>query len=269
MKVRKRATGLAVGLVAVVPFVVAPGASAGMSDVQDRLAKADAALERAAGLVAGNEDAAAAIALARANNQTRLANREAKGVKRQRGVSRANRNVALQFSENATVGLELIEGVGRLSQDDIAGHVENALQGRDRAVSVLTGLLDQVPEQAKPAIAAAIASIGLDGGEQADTIGELVSEEGALTVDAAAVLARVTERLDEALARIEGILAGVLDRLPPEAQGPVEAALGQISSILEGILGDLGSIFDQLPTGPPSGPPFGGGSFPPIGGPGA
>jgi hypothetical protein len=262
MNMKRRTTALTAGLLVAVPLSLAPSASADMRDVRQNIAGADAALERAAELAAGNQSAATAIALAKANKKARVANRHAKSLESERKASRANRMVGMQFGENANAGLDLLDEVRPVTQDDVAELVAKAMAGRDRAVAVLTDLLDQVPAQAQPAIAKAIAAIGLEGGDQADEIGELL-ESGEVSADAVAILEVVTTRLEEVMARIEGVLAGVLDQLPPEARTQVEAALAQVTDVLEGILSDLEGIFDGLPIG---GLPIGGLPIPPLGG---
>jgi hypothetical protein len=217
-------------------------ALASPTDVGEHIARADQALAKVETLVAHNQDALAAIAMARANVQARLAGVDAADVRGASGAATAWRRVARQFSENAEAFAGLIDEVRGSRQDDVADAVRAAVNGRARAVEELTALLERVPAEAVPGLTRAIAAISGDGDAVASLEGALAAggiAPGAID-DVEAALARARAALEDVLDRLEALVS----ELPAEAQPYVEAAIDRVREhlsfvfdLLDGLLG--------------------------------
>ncbi len=229
-----------------VALAVPATASAAKPDVGKHLKKADAALATAEALVSHNEDAAAALEMARANVQTVLAGDDA----RRPG---AERRVVLQWDENVETYLNLIPEVAGSHQDDVAGEVTEAVDGREQAVATLTELLDQVPESAVTGITNAIVAIQTGVPQELESLtsafdnGQIAPEA---TEAALVALDSLRAAVDNAVAQLQTVLGQV----PPEAQAHVQHAIEQIQAHTSQVLQQLETVLGGLPI--PSGLPI-------------
>lgn len=226
------------GALALCGSLVAPSASwANQSDVREHVRNADSALAKAETLVSHNQDALAAVQMARANAQTRRAAVDVEELS-SRASARGGKQVAKQFNQNAETYAELVDEVGFDHQERVAQALERAVAGRNRALTQLTGLLGQVPENAVTGLTRAIVAISTDG-DVVESVHDAL-QTGRVSPEGEAAL-------EQALARVEASMQAVIDRLsalvstlPPEAQSYVQQAQGQIQSILDSIGGLIG-----------------------------
>ncbi len=237
-------------------------ATASPQSVRAHVQSAETALTQVQQLVAGNQDAAAAVAMARNQVQTRAAAREAG---RLRGAPRratALRLVARLQDENVATFAELVDDVAPATQEPMAAALSAALAGRDRALQTLTALAPTLPAQAQRGVARAIAALS---GDRTDEVVQLV---GALTSGRVSPGAQpaVEQALSNAAAGIAvgmSRLQEVLGTLPPQAQAPVRQAMERLAGILQGLAGGAAggpSTGASVPGGPPAGLPI------PVGG---
>jgi hypothetical protein len=239
-----------------VALAVPATASAGSTDVKNHLKKADKALAKAESLVSGSDDAAAALAMARANVQTHFAGDDATG-------SGDAKKVAFQWDQNVETYLDLIPEVAGSHQDEVSGEITEAVDGREHAVATLTELLDQVPESAVTGITNAI--VAIQTGVPQDLV-SMTSALGSGAIDpqamesALAALDSIRKAVDTAVAQLQS----VLDQVPPEAQAHVQHAIEQIQAQVSQALQQLETVLGDLPIPPglpiPSGLPVPGGS---------
>jgi hypothetical protein len=193
------------------------------------------------------------VKLAKANALTRRAGNQASKVRGAKRAARAERMVARQYGENVEVGIDSLPEVAASHQEQFVNLVDRALRGTERAVATLTALLDRVPEQAAVGLAKAIAAIGTQSGDHLEEVKAMLVG-GEVSGEAAVALEDVVSRLESTLGRIQETLQGVIDRLPPEAQVHVQAALEQVTTAIQQVLNQLEDLFANLPIG---GFPFG------------
>jgi hypothetical protein len=226
-------------------LAVPASASAGQPDTKKHIKKADAALAKAEALVDHNEDAAAALQMARANVQAQLADEDAR-------KAREEQKVAFQYDQNVQTFVDLLDEVGGPFQDEVADEITEAVNGRDHAVETLTDLLHDAPQAAVPGLTKVIVAI------QTRAPQDLESLTGALNsgvVDEAAMEA-VLEAVDAVRQSVEGAVAqleSLLASLSPEAQVAVQQAIDTITAQLAQVTQQLEELFQDLPI--PSGLP--------------
>lgn len=235
------------------PVSASAHSPASPQSVQTHVRSADAALTKVQQLVAGNQDAAAAVAMARNQIQTRAAAREAG---RLRGAPRratALRLVARLQDENVATFAELVDDVAPAVQEPMADAITAALAGRERALSTLTALAPKLPAQAQRGVARAIAALS---GDRTEEVTQLMAAMGSGRISAGAQPA-VEQALSNAVAGIAvgmSRLQEVLGTLPPQAQAPVQQAMDRLAGILQGLAGGAAGV--PSAGGPVSGLPI-------------
>lgn len=269
----KRLGAIAGASVALAALIPASAAANPASDVRQQIRNADQALALATDLVAENggaQDALAALEMAKANVAARKAAASAKRIRGAEVSARARGRVAAQFEQNLESFAALIGDVGGDSQGDIAGEIEVAVNGRDKAVAMLTDLLDRVPGQAVPGLTRAIAAV-TSGGDAEGELAEALTT-GEIAEQARAEVEQALTTVVESVQNAVSILESLVGQLPPEAQGPVQDAIGRIQGHLDSVIGVIGGLFGGGGAGggtgqdgtPPVGglPPFLGGLLP-------
>lgn len=260
MKTQFKTTVAALGALAALAFPA--GAAAGPPDYRDHLEAAEHALDRAGSLV-GSDQARAALEVARANVLARKASRVAARIGDPAQASRGVRNVAEQFDLNAETIAALVDELRARFQLGAVEEVEHAVDGRTKAVEVLTDLLERVPEQAVPGILKAIAAV-TSGGEETEELTAAL-QSGALSEQAETAVA---DAITMATAAIQGALdqlEALIGTLPAEAQPHVQAAFAQVHQHLTYVVEMLGGFFGGYPPAGGGSAPTGG-STPPWGG---
>ncbi len=239
---------LTAALTSIAVLALPAGAAAGPADVRERLSGAENALDRAESHVEGNQDAKAALQMARANVLTRKAGREAGEIGKAKKAAKAQRSVAAQFDANAATISALVDELRARFQVDAVDEVETAVDGRTKAVEVLTALLDRLPSRAVPGIAKAIAAITTDGEETEELTSAL--ESGELSDEAQVAVAEALANATTAVQSTIEHLSSLVGTLPPEAQPHVQAALEQVQQHLGAVVEMLGGLFGGGVTSP-------------------
>jgi hypothetical protein len=280
---------IAAGALALPSGAAAADIQTAVSAVTKHTDRADAALDRAVALFEANSDRAARRAYAASRKQMGLAKAAAAKARR---VADSPAEHALAAGAQATLAREQGENIEKLAaallpadgadEARIASAARADTQGREKAIGVLTALLAQVPEQARTAIAKAIAALSLDrADETAIEAKALVSSKVSTTskrriaaavrssvegqADASATLAALIaspdmpaeskaglQRAYDAVLAEHGSVADILsrlsDRMPAFARTLVEQIITQARTDAQGMR-------DNHPTGPPAGIP--------------
>lgn len=173
---RKSTFRFAAAAAAIASLAIPATASAHQATSPETVVKharsADQALDKVASLVARNQDAAAAVALARNRRETRNASREAGRLAKRRGnpgLRRAAvtaRTMAKLHDHNAEVLAGIVDEAGAALALDIARAVDSDLRGRENALSVLTRLMGRVPAEAREGIARTLAALSRDSDDE-------------------------------------------------------------------------------------------------------
>ncbi|MDQ3720419.1 MAG: hypothetical protein M3350_06510 [Actinomycetota bacterium] len=266
MKYRATLVGGALVAAMALPVTAEAHQSASPKTVAKHVRSADRALGIVETLVERNSDAKAAVRLAKMRRDLRAADRESATLRRRARSPRAKGRaasatvkVARQHNEAAEVLAVIVDEAGGRPQVDIAATIDSELRGREKAISVLTKLLNRLPESAKPGIARAIAQLSSDGLDEVSSLtealqGATLSPQAREKVQDA--LERATRAIDTAIDR----LSSVVGLVPEQARPYVEQAIGRVTEQLTMVKGILAGLFSGSPA------PGGGASLPiPIG----
>ena len=124
---------------------------------------------------------------------------------------------------------------------------------RERIAETLTGLLDEVPAEARPYLAQVIALLSTDGQDDVAAITDVLGNP-ALPTDVASILTQALElataAIDDAMTRLQGIL----DVVPPEARPIVEGALAMVTETLHSVITMVRDLLTGLFGGTPTSP---------------
>lgn len=229
-----------------IPATAAAHDRAKPRSVKSHTAKARTALDRAVEL-AGSDQAAAAVAYARSRAHTLAADREARALAdrapQRRSSARSVRRVARLHDGNLDTFLELAPDASGDMAVTVAKAVLASVKGRERAAAALEALNEHLPEQARPAVARALARIGAGGDEEVAEIADLL---GMASIPEAArpwleqALGLATSAVADAVDRLESLVA----TLPPEAQPHVSAALVRVEEALATVTALLQGLLD-------------------------
>jgi len=250
MKFRITLIGGALVAAMALPVTAEAHRSVSPSTVAKHVRSADAALGMVDTLVERERDAKAAVALAKLRRQSRAADREAASLRRRARSARSRARaasitvkVARLHEEAAEVLAGIVDQAGGRTQGAIAVAVDSELQGRERAIVVLTRLMDRLPERARAAIAKAIARLSSDGADEVASITEALAGES-LTPKARAeledALQRATAAIDRAIERLNSLSSRVPEQARPyveQAVGRATQQLGMVKDILAGAFG--------------------------------
>ncbi len=265
---RLATAAIVVGSLALAPAAAEAHKVASPKSVKSHVKKADRSLKQVSSLVRSGDSPEAAQHIRRVRSQMRSAVREANRLKRRvrgkrsaKGAAAAQASVAKEFNRIAETYAAIVdEATGRV-QVTIASMVDNYLVGREKAVAVLTALMDRLPEQARPHIARVIALLSTDG---ADEVASITQAMPVVPPEAAAALKQALEIATAAIGTATERLKEILPLLPPEARPHVEQALGIVTQVVTQVNGLvtnlLGSLLGGLPGVPGSGQTPGGGT---------
>lgn len=232
----KLTAALAATAVLAVPAAASAHEKSSTQSVRAHIRNADQALTMVADLVKDNKDAAAAIQMVKNRRQTQAATREAARTRGRSARASALRMVAKQRDENVETYAALVDEVGGDLQGDMAVAISSNVNGREKALSTLTGLIPTLPAQAQAGIAKAIAAISGDSqNEVVDIVAAMQSDH----VSDAAQSALRTALTAASGAMFSGVerLQGLVGSLPGPAQGPVQSAINRVTGILRGLFG--------------------------------
>lgn len=243
----KLTAALAATAVLAVPATAAAHQKSSTQSVRAHIRSADQALTMVAERVKHNKDAAAAIPMVKNRRQTQAATREAGRVRGRSAKASALRMVAKQRDANVETYAALVDEVAGDAQVDMANAISQNVNGREKALSTLTGLLAKLPVQAQAGIAKAIAAISGDGQDEVvDIVNAMKSDQlsDAAKPALTAALTTATGAMFTGVDRLQSLVAG----LPGPAQGPVQNAINRVTGILQGIFG--GGTTSPGATGP-------------------
>ncbi|MDQ4129469.1 MAG: hypothetical protein M3133_00505 [Actinomycetota bacterium] len=247
------AAAVTVASLAVLPASASAHQPPSPKTVAQHARSADKALDKVASLVSRNRDAAAAIELARNRREGRLADREAARLARSprgsRGVTaatQATHRVARLHDRGAEVLAGTVAEADGGLQVDMAKAVGSELQGREKALSVLAGLTERLPQEAREGIARAIAALSSDGADETASLVQAV-ESGKLSPQAAAAVQQALERALSAIDSGVERLRSMVERLPEEARPLVDQALRDTGSARAGEAGAPGAARRRRP----------------------
>ena len=248
MKYRTRIfTAALVGALAIAPAAASAHETPSPSTVKVHVRSADQALDRVESLVERNQDAKAAIQFVRNRRQMRAASRETRSLQRQaraeRGAARAasaTRLVAKQSNTNAETFAEIVDELSGKLQIDVARAATSDLRGREKALEILTRLIDRVPAAAKPGLARAIAALSSDGGDEVADLSAALA--GGMLPPAAQqavgqALAQALAAIDGAIERLNGIAALVPEQAQPHVQQAMERVTQQLQMVKQLLAG--------------------------------
>jgi hypothetical protein len=169
---------------------------------------------------------------------------------------KAEASVGVAADSGADLLPGLVDEVGGPLQLDIAKAISDSIAVREHVAELLTGLMDVVPEEVRPAIARAIALLSSGGLDDVTDIGDVLETPG-LPPEVAEALKQALELATQAMDDAVDRLKGIVELVPPEARPYVEQAvnlvsaqLEQVKTLLSQLLGDLlGGQLPSLPTG--------------------
>ncbi len=246
---RKIATAVVAAAVLAAPSAASAHSKPSVGSVREHVRSADQALTMVAKRVQHNNDAAAAVAAVRNLRQTKAAAREAARVTGRSKRAKAWRLVAAQRDDNVKTLIAVVDDVGGAAQVDMTTALVSNLTGRELAVAKLTALAATLPDAAQAGIATAIAAIS---GQTAGDVAGIAQAMNSGQISAAA-----KPHLEQALGIASGAmftgvaqLQQIVGMLPPQAQGPVNAAIAKVTGILQAIFGTgagTGGLLGNLP----------------------
>lgn len=257
-----------VGAMAMAPAAASAHPAPSPQSVAKHVRNADQALTMVESLVSQNKDAQAAVQFARNRSQMRAAARETRRLQRRsasgvgaRRAAVATRLLARQSNSNAETYAEIVDEVSGELQLDVARAAASDLRARELALAVLTALMDRVPEQARPAIARAIAALSSDGQDEVAALAAAL-ESGALPPEVEdavqQALQTATAAIDEAIERLNGIVGQVPEQVRPQVEQAVQLVTQQLEMVKQLLTG----LFSGGQPGagvPPTGLPIPGG----------
>ena len=222
-----------------------------VASVKSHAAKAEAALDRVQALVAGNDDAAAAVAYAKSRVQSQAADGDARRLAALSGkgaakrAAKANAVLANLHDDNVDAFAELVEHADA-NQVAFAKALAASAKGRDAALTALAGLADRLPAAAQAGIAQALAAINGDGEQEIEGIAGMtasatVPDEAKPWVTLA--LGYATQGMAHAIDHLNEVLGLVPEQARPHVEmalAQVTGALQRVSGILAGLLGGEG-----------------------------
>ncbi len=261
MKYRATLIGGALVVAMALPVTAEAHQSVSPKTVAKHIRSADQALGMVETLVERNSDAKAAVQLTKLRRQIRAADGESAKLRRRARSPRARSRaasvtvkVARQHNEAAEVLADIVDEAGGRAQVRIAATIGSELQAREKALAVLTRLMDRLPESAKPGVARAIALLSSDGADEVRSLTEAL-EGGTLSPPAREA---VEDALQRAIAAVDMAIErlGALAELVPEQARPyVDQAVALATTQLNMVKALLQGLFTQ--DGAP-----GGGSLP-------
>ena len=239
-----------------------------VSKVRTQAVKADKSLDRVVSLAKRNRDTAAAKELRKyrrhlrsADQQTRRMRASTGSVTGAKSYGRSVRlvgSVADQCSESLST---IVDDVGGDPQVAIANSIKACILARERVVGALTELLDQVPVEARPYLAKVIAMLSSDGQNEVAGITDALSDP-TLPTDVAGILTQALElataAIDDAMARLNEVMALVPADVRPMVQGVLTMVTEQLNSVMTMVSDLLKGLFGGTAPTPGTGTSPGG-----------
>lgn len=273
-----------------------------VSAVQAHTDRADSALDRAVALYEKNADRSARRAYATSRKEMGLAKAAAAKARRQAHTSseqvkaaKAQELVADQLDSNVEELVGVMPEAPARDENKIASAARADTKGREKAIGVLTVLLTKVPEQARTAIAKALAQLSTNRDSEAKAEARTLTSKHVSNKNKRRVMSALRTSVDGQVTASQTLALLIASSdMPAESKqglqtaydnvtaehGSVADILSRLSSrmpafartFVEGIITqartDAQGMRENHPTGPPAGTP-GGPTAGPNGGPGA
>ena len=227
-----------------------------VSAVSAHTDRADAALDRAVAQFKGGSDRAARKAYATSRKEMGLA-KAALGKARRQAVTPDEHAAAAAAA--AVLGTEQGQNIEKLAAALIPadGADENAIaaaaradtKGREKAIAILTALLAKVPDQAKTAIAKAIAALSVDRADETQIqaralVSSKVSKANKLRV--AATIKTSVDGQDKASDTLAALIAST--DIPSEAKQGLQTAYDAVTADHGSVASILSRLSDRMPA---------------------
>ncbi len=215
------------------------------------------------------------IARSRSAAASRTARRMAARARTSSQKAAAARSLTLagaQYDELVEAVTAIVDQVRGKTQAKVAKAIAPSLAGRQRVIDVLTQLLGEVPEQARPVLASIIAALAVGDATEIVNLNDALAS-GKLPTGVAGT---VTESLGSASSLIDqafGMIKSFVPLLPAAVQGPLTQILDMVTqtvgtivpTVLQSVTALIDTILGSLPfatsTSPASGNVFGLGSL--------
>lgn len=228
----------------------------GVSSVKAHTVRADAALERAVSLYDRHAAARADRSFALSRRELGAAAREAAALRRaadtpaeELQAARAVGTVAAEQDENVEKLAEALDGAKGRSERKVAAAALSDVRGRDKAVAVLTAVLDEVPEQAQSGIARSIASLSTGRDDEVEALGEALAggEVGAQNQRTVAQSVRATvDGQAKAGERLAALVAS--DDVPEAGKAGLRKAYDAVNAEHGAVADVLSRFSDRMPA---------------------
>ena len=255
----KKTVGMAAALAAgalALPAGAQAHVKTGVSAVKQHTTAADAALDRAVALYDRNAVKRGDRLFAQSRHEMAAANREASKLRRQADTpteeaagARATALVAAEQDENIEKLTAALDGAKGRAERKVAQAALADTRGREKALVVLTALLDEVPEQARAGIAQAIADRSQDRDSEIEAQAEALVD-GDVSSRSKQLVGRSVEANVEGQAtgavRLAGLIAG--DDLPEQAKIGLQAAYDAVAAEHGSVADILARFSDRMPA---------------------
>jgi phage-related protein len=106
---------------------------------------------------------------------------------------------------------------------------------------MLNQMLGQIPQASQPQLATAITNVAASGASALPPLQQALTSH-ALPVDIAGIVASAFNTATTALQAALGTVNSVLPTMPAVAQGPIQQVLSMVTSILNTVIGQIGSF---------------------------
>jgi len=245
---------LAAGVLAGVPAVAGASPSTAAATVALHTDRADAALARAAALFRGGDDAQAlrAVAGARVNMGRAVSAaarllREAETPAERVAAARALRALATQQDDNVPALLAMLPSAGPRADVRLARVALADVNGRERAIAKLNGLLaGGLPAAARTGVTRAIAALSTERAPEVTRAAAALADDDT----PAAAAQRLSQLVDRSLrgqARAAATITVLIGRLPEAARPGLERALRAIAGEQAASAARLAGLSDRMP----------------------
>ena len=153
-------------------------------------------------------------------------------------AAKAMTKIAAQESRDAAALTPLVGQVTGVGQTDLASFIASITQGREQALTLVSGLLGQVPAANQGSIAGIVAQLSGSGTGQVGQLAGAISP-GSVACPAVDAVSQVVASVLAAVPTDLGRLQSLLSFLPASAQT-------EIQSVLSGLPGQLNSLVASL-----------------------
>jgi hypothetical protein len=146
-----------------------------------------------------------------------------------------------QYGQLATMISQCIAQVHGMLQQILAQILPSAINMQNQLLAMLNQMLGQIPQASQPQLATAITNVAASGASALPPLQQALTSH-ALPVDIAGIVASAFNTATTALQAALGTVNSVLPTMPAVAQGPIQQVLSMVTSILNTVIGQIGSF---------------------------